>query len=155
MRYAGRLLIMLAATAACTNNRSSGSLPDPSTSPGDGAGMGGDMGGGGAGGMGGGHGSGGGSGSGEDGPAICSRDRHGIVLPEHFCATVFADHVGKPRHIAVTPSGHVFVAIAPTSDTSNDGHVLSLFDADDDGVAEQQQAFGSVGGNGIDWKDGE
>jgi glucose/arabinose dehydrogenase len=101
----------------------------------------------------------GGSGSGSDGgdgsAAICSRDQHGIVLPEGFCATVFADHLGRPRHIAVTPSGHVFVAVPPSSDTANDGHVVSLFDADDDGVAEQQHAFGSVGGNGIAWKDGK
>jgi glucose/arabinose dehydrogenase len=87
-----------------------------------------------------------GSGSG-GGTAVCSRDQNGIVLPEGFCATVFADHTGTPRHIAVTPSGHVFVA--------NDGHVLSLFDADNDGVAEQQATFGSVGGNGIAWKDGK
>jgi glucose/arabinose dehydrogenase len=154
MRYAGRLLIMLAATAACANHPSSSTPPDPSTSPGDGTDMGGAMD---SGGMGGDHGGGGGSGSGsgmgsdggsgEDGPAVCSRDRHGVVLPEGFCATVFADHTGRPRHIAVTPSGHVFVA--------NEGHVLSLFDADDDGVAEQQQAFGDVGGNGIAWKDGQ
>jgi len=155
MRNAGRLLTMLAATAACSTSHSSSSTSGDG-SGGDGSGMDGGMGDGSGGGMGSGHGSGSGSGSGSDEPgaAVCSRDQHGIMLPEGFCATVFADRVGKPRHIAVTPSGHVFVAVAPTSDTSNDGHVLSLFDADHDGVAELQQAFGSVGGNGIDWKDG-
>lgn len=157
MRNAGRLLIMLAATAACSTSHPSTSGGDPSTGMGDGGGMGdgSGMGSDGGMGMGSGMGSGSGSGSGGDEDAVCSRDRHGIVLPEGFCATVFADHVGKARHIAVTPSGHVFVAIAPTSDTSNDGYVLSLFDPDDDGVAEQQQPFGHVGGNGIDWKDGK
>ncbi|HEX3476318.1 MAG TPA: hypothetical protein VHT91_14935 [Kofleriaceae bacterium] len=141
----------LAAVAACSDGHRSTTPGDPSTGPDSGDGMtdGSSMG------SGYGMGSGMGSGSGEVGAAVCSRDRHGIMLPRLFCATVFADHLGKPRHIAVTPSGHVFVAVAPTSDTSNDGHVVSLFDADDDGVAEQQQAFGNAGGNGIDWKDGK
>ncbi len=157
MRYARLLMMTLAATAACSNSHSS-SPSDPSNT-GDGSGMpDGGMGGGSGmpdGGMGGGSGMpDGGMGSGSDGgmasepgAATCSRDQHGLVLPAGFCATVFADHVGRPRHIAVTPSGHVFVA--------NQASVLSLFDADGDGVAELQQSFGSVGGNGIAWKDGE
>ncbi|HMG52423.1 MAG TPA: hypothetical protein VK601_03050, partial [Kofleriaceae bacterium] len=67
---------------------------------------------------------------------------------------VFADHGGKLRHIAVTPSGHVFVAVQPSSPTAGDAHVMSLFDADGDGVAEQSSTFGDVGGNGIAWSDG-
>ncbi|HEX3758245.1 MAG TPA: hypothetical protein VHW23_06045 [Kofleriaceae bacterium] len=141
-------------TAACSSSHSS-SPPDPSTTTGDGSGM---PDGGMGSGMGSGYGSGmdGGMGSGSDGgmgtgsepgAAVCSPDQHGIVLPAGFCATVFADHTGRPRHIAVTPSGHVFVA--------NDGHVLSLYDGDGDGVAELQQSFGTIGGNGIAWKDGE
>jgi len=85
----------------------------------------------------------------------CAADNGGITLPAGFCASVFADRAGKARQITVTPMGRVFVAIAPTSATANDGHVLALFDADDDGVAEQRTTFGEVGGNGIAWRNGQ
>lgn len=79
--------------------------------------------------------------------ARCAADNGGITLPEGFCASVFADDAGRARHIAVTPMGRVFVAA--------DGHVLALFDANDDGVAEQRTTFGDIGGNGIAWQDGQ
>jgi glucose/arabinose dehydrogenase len=85
----------------------------------------------------------------------CAADNGGITLPAGFCATIFADHVGAARQIAVTPMGRVFVAVPPSSDTANDGHVVALYDADNDGVAEQSSMFGSVGGNGIAWQDGQ
>jgi glucose/arabinose dehydrogenase len=85
--------------------------------------------------------------------ARCAPDNGGIVLPDGFCAAVFADHLGKARHITVTPSGRVFVAIAPAPDGSG-GHVVGLFDANRDGVADQQTAFGDIGGNGIAWSRG-
>jgi glucose/arabinose dehydrogenase len=157
MRYAGRLLIMLAALSACSDSHRTSPLGD-STTPGDTGGMtdGSGMGDGSGSGSGMGDGSGTGSGGGpEVDAAVCSRDQHGIVLPEGFCATVYADHAGKLRHIAVTPSGHVFAVTEATSETANDGHVVSLFDADNDGVAEQMSTFGSIGGNGIAWKDDE
>jgi len=85
----------------------------------------------------------------------CAPDNGGIRLPAGFCATVFADGAGRARQIAVTPTGRVFVAIEPTSATAYDGHVLALFDADNDGVAEQRTTFGNVGGTGIAWQDGQ
>src|ERR1044071_8851224 len=85
----------------------------------------------------------------------CAPDNGGIALPPGFCATIFADHLGKGGPTAVTPSGHVFVAIEPTSPAANDGHIASLFDADNDGIAEQQQTFGDIGGNGIAWHAGQ
>jgi hypothetical protein len=33
---------------------------------------------------------------------------HGIVLPLNFHATIFADHLGHPRHLAVAPNGVVY-----------------------------------------------
>jgi glucose/arabinose dehydrogenase len=80
------------------------------------------------------------------GDARCAADNGGITLPAGFCASVFADRVGEARQIAVTPMGRVFIA--------TDGHVLALFDANDDGVAEQRTMFGDVGGNGIAWQGG-
>jgi glucose/arabinose dehydrogenase len=89
------------------------------------------------------------------GRVTCAADNGGITLPAGFCATVFADGLGRARQITVTPMGHVFVAIEPTSQAANDGHVVALFDADGDGVAEQRTTFGDVGGNGIAWQGGQ
>ena len=88
-----------------------------------------------------------GSDGGPAGDARCAADNGGITLPAGFCASVFADGVGEAREIAVTPMGRVFVA--------TDGHVLALFDANNDGVAEQRATIGDVGGNGIAWQDGQ
>jgi glucose/arabinose dehydrogenase len=156
MRY-GRLLTLLAALTACGGSGSQNTSTDPGNSGGmpDG-GMGDGSGSGSDGGMGDGSGSGSGSDANPDDPvAGCTPTNGGIALPDGFCATVFADHAGKVRHIAVTPSGHVFVAVQPSAPGAGDAHVLSLFDADDDGVAEQQSTFGAIGGNGIDWRDGK
>jgi len=88
------------------------------------------------------------------GAVTCAPDNGGITLPEGFCATIFADNLGKARQIAVTPKGYVFIAVQPTTPTAGDDHVVALFDADDNGVAEQQATIGDIGGNGIAWRDG-
>jgi len=85
----------------------------------------------------------------------CAADNGGITLPTGFCATIFFDGAGEPRQIAVTPQGRVFIDVPPSTPTATDGHVLALYDADNDGVAEQHATFGSVGGNGIAWSDGQ
>ena len=85
----------------------------------------------------------------------CAADNGGIALPAGFCATVFFDGAGAPRQIAVTPQGRVFIAVPPSSPAASDGHVLALFDADNDGVAERHSTFGTVGGNGIAWSAGQ
>ena len=35
-----------------------------------------------------------------------------LTLPSGFTATVFADGLGKARHIAITPTGYVYVKLA-------------------------------------------
>jgi glucose/arabinose dehydrogenase len=92
-----------------------------------------------------------------DAPPVrtCAADNGGITLPAGFCATVFADGAGKARQITVTPTGRVFVAVAASTPTAMDAHVLALYDADNDGVAEQKQTFGDVGGTGIEWDNGQ
>jgi glucose/arabinose dehydrogenase len=77
----------------------------------------------------------------------------GISLPEGFCATVFADGVGHARHMAVSPSGVVFVALADGTDDDLKGGVVALRDDDDDGIADTSETFGDAGGNGIAWRD--
>lgn len=78
----------------------------------------------------------------------------GITLPPGFCATVFADGLGKARQIAVTPQGRVFVAVAESTKGAGDAHVAALYDGDGDGAAEQVSTLATIGGNGITWADG-
>ncbi len=77
-------------------------------------------------------------------PPSCAADNAGLTLPSGFCAMVVADSVGRARHIAVAPNGDLFVALM-----GNGGGVLSLHDADGDGVAETRHQFGPGPGSGI------
>jgi glucose/arabinose dehydrogenase len=130
MRFAGILLMVLAAMAGCAGDPNSQQQAGTPTSSGDD----------------------------DDGAALdarCVEDNGGIKLPEGFCASIFADNPGKKiRHIAVTPGGYVFVAVQPSMPDADDDHVLALFDADNDGIAELQDTIGDIGGNGIAWRDG-
>ncbi|MBA3405713.1 MAG: PQQ-dependent sugar dehydrogenase, partial [Gemmatimonadaceae bacterium] len=88
---------------------------------------------------------------------VCAADNGGITLPDGFCASVFADGLGRARHMAVTPSGDVFVVIDPPPmppGTTEPSHVVALRDADGDGTAEISQIVAEEGGNGIAWADG-
>lgn len=87
----------------------------------------------------------------EGGPA-CLEDGS-ITLPAGFCATVFAKDLGPARHIAVSPSGDVFVAIADQRD-GTPGGVVGLRDEDGDGVSDRRVRFAGQGGNGIAWHQG-
>jgi glucose/arabinose dehydrogenase len=90
-------------------------------------------------------------GDGDGGTAMCDPDDGSIALPEGFCASVFADQLGVARHMTVTPSGDVFVALANDGDVP--GEVVALRDTDEDGIADQEERFGDSGGNGIAWRD--
>jgi glucose/arabinose dehydrogenase len=76
----------------------------------------------------------------------------GITLPAGFCATVFVDGIGAPRHVAVAPNGDVFVALMRAS--SGGGGVLALRDTNADGRADVRESFGKAGGTGIGLADG-
>jgi len=39
----------------------------------------------------------------------CAQDNSGLSLPAGFCATVFADGIGHPRHMVAGPSGALYV----------------------------------------------
>src|SRR6266540_4407105 len=85
----------------------------------------------------------------------CAAQNGGIVLPEGFCASVVADRVGRARQMTVTPSGDLYVAINDSMDGAQKGHVLGLRDANDDGIADEEQTFGDAGGTGIAYHDGK
>jgi glucose/arabinose dehydrogenase len=84
----------------------------------------------------------------------CAPDNGGMTLPAGFCAAIFADSVGSPRHVAVAPNGDVFVArqlprARGESGQAPSGGIVVLRDADGDGRAETREAFGEGGGTGI------
>jgi glucose/arabinose dehydrogenase len=82
----------------------------------------------------------------------CTPDNGGITLPAGFCALVVADSVGQARHVAVTPSGDLYVAVQTKqgSETPSDkGGVLGLRDTNGDGKFDQRVTFGPEGGTGM------
>ena len=71
-----------------------------------------------------------------------------ITVPAGFCATVFADSVGGPRHIVIAPNGDVFVQLM-TKKGAAAGGILALRDTNHDGRADTSVYFGDLGGTGI------
>jgi glucose/arabinose dehydrogenase/mono/diheme cytochrome c family protein len=96
-------------------------------------------------------------------PVQCEGGNGGLSLPPGFCATVFADHLGHARHLAVAKDGTVYVNtwsgeyytyghvdklppggfLVALRDTSGTGHA-DLIKRFGEGVAQ-----GSAGGTGI------
>ncbi|MBV9878935.1 MAG: PQQ-dependent sugar dehydrogenase [Gemmatirosa sp.] len=77
----------------------------------------------------------------------CAPDNGGITLPAGFCATIFVDTVGGPRHIAVAANGDVYVNRQPRR--AGTSAVLALRDTNGDGRADIVQSFGTGGATGI------
>jgi glucose/arabinose dehydrogenase len=87
----------------------------------------------------------------------CEEDNAGLTLPAGFCAVVVADltmdgEAARARHLVVTPSGDIFVAInSPRNDHPSFG-IVGLRDVDGDGRADQQSQFSAgLGGSGLAW----
>jgi glucose/arabinose dehydrogenase len=70
----------------------------------------------------------------------------GIRVPEGFDAEVFADGVGRARHIAVRDNGDVFVALR---EPMEGGGVVALRDDDGDGAVDHSVYFGEHAGTGL------
>ncbi|MEO7521222.1 MAG: PQQ-dependent sugar dehydrogenase, partial [Gemmatimonas sp.] len=80
----------------------------------------------------------------------CRSDNAGLTLPAGFCAGVFADSLGGPRHMAVAPNGDVFVVRQSRLPADSlKGGVVGMRDTDKDGQADMLVSFGPVGGTGI------
>lgn len=82
----------------------------------------------------------------------CASDNGGIVLARGFCATVFADSLGGPRHLTVAPNGDVFVALQ--GGRSGSGGVIALRDTDGDGRADVREKFGDFRSSEVALVDG-
>ncbi len=96
-------------------------------------------------------------------PKQCAGDNGGLSLPPGFCATVFADHLGHTRHLAIASDGTVYVNTW-SGDYYTYGHVdklpeggflVALRDSHRTGHADVIKRFGdgvaqgSAGGTGI------
>jgi glucose/arabinose dehydrogenase len=75
----------------------------------------------------------------------------GIRVPEGFDAQVFADGIGRARHVAVRDNGDVYVALR---EPTEGGGIAALRDEDGDGRADQVEYFGDHAGTGIGIRDG-
>lgn len=87
-------------------------------------------------------------------PPQCAADNAGLTLPDGFCAVVFADSVGRARHIVVSEDGDVFVALARSRRQEGAVGIVALRDSDGDGIADTRSQFGQAGGTGIALHDG-
>src|ERR1700733_708247 len=90
----------------------------------------------------------------------CKTDAGGITLSPGFCATVFADHIGHARHLAVAANGTVYVNTWSGVYYHNDtpppgGFLIALQDTKGVGRADKIVRFGpglaqgDHGGTGI------
>jgi glucose/arabinose dehydrogenase len=75
----------------------------------------------------------------------------GITLPGGFSATVFADKLGRARHIAVNTNGDVYIKATELKDGNG---IIRLRDVNNDGIADSITGFGKYKGTGIGIKNG-
>jgi glucose/arabinose dehydrogenase len=83
----------------------------------------------------------------EDAPVTGERTTvAGIELPPGFTATVFAEGLQRPRHIAVRDNGDVYLILrsgqAQLQPDASAGGLVALRDTSGDGVADQMEMFG-------------
>ncbi|HZJ19147.1 MAG TPA: PQQ-dependent sugar dehydrogenase [Pricia sp.] len=83
----------------------------------------------------------------DKGPSLrFSADNAGLTVPEGFKVIKVADSLGKPRHIAVTEQGDIYINLR---EPVNGQGILYLEDKDGDGIAETKQGFSDISGTGI------
>jgi len=71
----------------------------------------------------------------------------GLTLPTGFEATVFADSLGRARHIAINTNGNVYINLRSLK---NEKGLVALRDQDEDGRADDIEYFSEIAGTGID-----
>ena len=89
--------------------------------------------------------------------AKCAGDNAGLTLPEGFCASIFADSVGRARHVAVADNGDVYITVDNASPGTPDpaapkaipASVIALRDSSGDGKADATVRIGTTGNTGV------
>ncbi|HEX7547154.1 MAG TPA: hypothetical protein VF368_10530, partial [Gemmatimonadaceae bacterium] len=85
----------------------------------------------------------------------CDPGNAGLTLPPGFCATVFADKVGAPRHMVVAPNGDLlvignsFATSAEAGALRTGGSLMLLRDVNGDGRADLVKRLKPGNGSGI------
>ena len=80
----------------------------------------------------------------------CPQGNGGLVLPKGFCATIFADGLGQPRHMTVAADGTLYVNTQGRAQWFSGGSFVALKDTKGEGRADVIEHFGeSRGGTGI------
>ena len=81
---------------------------------------------------------------------VCASNA-GITLPSGFCASIFADSLGKARYLAIADNGDVYVSIEGTNPQQKTPSpaFIALRDSNHDGRADQIERVGQVGNTGI------
>jgi glucose/arabinose dehydrogenase len=74
-----------------------------------------------------------------------------IVLPSGFTSTIFADNLGRARHIAVNSNGDVYIKLERLR---NGKGIVRLRDKNSDGKVDDSLSFGNYVGTGIAIKNG-
>ena len=79
-----------------------------------------------------------------------------IILPAGFCASIFADSLGRARYLAIAENGDVYVSIEGTrpNQTTPSPAFIALRDTDRDGRADRVERVGQKGNTGIALRDG-
>src|SRR5688572_18489686 len=73
-------------------------------------------------------------------PAVqCEPGNGGLTLPNGFCALVVAEDVGPARHLVVSRSGDIYVALR--NQEKAPGGVVALRDTNGDGRADVRERF--------------
>ncbi|MEI7585477.1 PQQ-dependent sugar dehydrogenase [Runella sp.] len=73
-------------------------------------------------------------------------DNGGITLPQGFSAVTVTEESGKARHIVVNSNGDIFIKLSALKGGKG---ILLLRDKNNDGKADETQAFGDYIGTGI------
>lgn len=92
----------------------------------------------------------------------CADDNGGLTLPEGLCAVVFAEDLGRSRHLVVDAEGDVYVQRNRSGRRDSDGEVqitdpggvIALRDSDGDGVADVRETVNETPGTGVGIQDG-
>jgi glucose/arabinose dehydrogenase len=85
-------------------------------------------------------------------PAAEADSETGIRVPAGFASTVFADGIGRARHMAEADNGWLYVALAQAQDGYG---AVALKDNDGDGKADERQYFAEgITGTGMGIHDG-
>jgi glucose/arabinose dehydrogenase len=81
-------------------------------------------------------------------PAVsCEPGNGGLTLPAGFCAVVVTEKVGPARHLVVSASGDIYVALRNQPDAP--GGIVALRDTNGDGRIDVRERFAESGGTGI------